>query len=120
MESHRVELHAWYDINKAGGRAHPYGDPINYWTISKIHAQYESPEIPAGSVDSHGRELKRRFMMRAYLVDLDGSAALGLDDLDRVMLHQVPPVGHWWIKRVDDAYLERIEPLRVESFESGR
>lgn len=119
MESHRVELHAWIDINKAGGRLHPHGDPINYWVVSKIHTRYESPEIPAGSVDSQGRELKRRFMMRAYLVDLDGSEALGLPNLERVMLHQVPPVGWWYVKQVDEAYLENIEPLRVEKFESG-
>lgn len=116
QEAHRVTWHAWIDVNEAGGRLHPLDEPLDFWRVTKIHAQYLVPGVRAGSVDEQGRELSRRTELRAYLVDLDGSEALNLPTLDRVLLYQTPPVGWWWIKQVDGAYLEAREPYRVEGF----
>ncbi|MEV0151893.1 MULTISPECIES: hypothetical protein [unclassified Nonomuraea] len=76
--------------------------------VTRVYARYLAPEVPAGATDEQGRRLKPRFKMRAYLVDLSGDS-LGLPDYDHVLLHQVPPVGWWMIKEVDDHYLQRIQ-----------
>lgn len=95
---------------------HPYGDPINAWVVTKIHAQYLAPDTRDRGLDPWGKPI-RRWEYSAYLVDLDGREATGLPDLVRVLLHQVPPVKWWYIKQVDDAYLEKIEKYRVDRSE---
>jgi hypothetical protein len=81
-----------------GGWLAPYGDPLNQWTVTAIHARYVAPRA------------SRRFRMEACLVDLAGDRTL--PDLTRVLLHQVPPVGWWMLKIPTPADLSRIEQYR--------
>lgn len=112
MEPIRVELHNWPHDRGAGGWVAPYGDPINRWVVKRVHARYVSPRVGFDARDEDGRLLRQRPELHAYLVDLDG-ADFGLPDYDNVVLHQVPPVGWWFIKDADHEYLERIEKYRV-------
>ncbi|WP_219511687.1 hypothetical protein [Nonomuraea ceibae] len=113
METTRVELHGWPHNHGPGGWVAPHGDPVSRWHVTRVYARYVAPEIKPGQRRPDGRPLKRRFEMRAYLVDLDGQP-MELPDYERVLVHQVPPVGWWMIKPVDDDYLEGIEKYRQE------
>jgi hypothetical protein len=97
----RVELRAWPQDGTVGGQVAPYGDPVNEWTITLVHARYVAPRTG------------RRFQMKAYLVDLVGGRTL--PDLTRVLLHQVPPVGWWMLKTPTPDDLDRIEQYRVDA-----
>ncbi|MFD1546996.1 hypothetical protein [Nonomuraea guangzhouensis] len=112
MEPTRVDLHNWPHDCGAGGWVMPHGDPIDRWEVIRVHARYVAPRVEAGTVDEQGRRLKMRFEAHAYLVDLDGSFS-GLPDYERVLLHQEPPGNCWYIKAVDDDYLERIDRYKV-------
>ncbi|MET9339260.1 hypothetical protein [Nonomuraea sp. NPDC003804] len=111
METTRVELQNWPHDRGPGGWVVPEGQLMARWVVSRVHARYTAPEVPAGAIDERGRPVRRRFEMRAYLVDLDGEK-YGLPDYLNVLVHQVPPVGWWYVKAVDGDYLERIERYR--------
>jgi len=94
----RVELRSWPQVGDIGGHLAPHGEPLNQWTVTAVHARYVVPRTD------------RRFRMEACLVDLAGDRTL--PDLTRVLLHQVPPVGWWYIKDPTPADLARIEQYR--------
>jgi hypothetical protein len=112
MEPTRVDLHNWPADHGPGAWIKPHGDPIAHWTVRAVHARYISPRVEAGALDAEGRRLKRRPELHAYLVDLDGDAPLGLPDLERALLYQVPPVGWWMLKTPDADYLGQIDKYR--------
>ncbi|NUW45562.1 hypothetical protein [Nonomuraea rhodomycinica] len=113
MEPSRVELHNWpYNPAEPGGWVAPYGNPIHRWRVTHVHARYIAPKVLPGDLDEHGRPMKPRIELHAYLVDLDGSQ-FGLPDHEHVLLHQVPPVGWWLIKPADDEHLARIARFKV-------
>ncbi|MEV6866946.1 hypothetical protein AB0M44_38890 [Streptosporangium subroseum] len=71
-----------------------------------------APQIGFNEYDERGRRLKQRPELHAYHVALSGDQ-WGLPDYDNVLLHQVPPVGWWWINPADEEHLQRIERYRV-------
>ncbi|MFI6594972.1 hypothetical protein ACIBHX_01920 [Nonomuraea sp. NPDC050536] len=107
MEKRRVTLHNWFNgPDEPGGRVFPHGDPLDYWTVTKMHARYLAPAVRPGPAP-------RRFDLRAYVVDLDGSEALHLPDLQEILLYQEPG-GWWFLKQADEKYLKGIEQFRLE------
>ncbi|WP_157253191.1 hypothetical protein [Nonomuraea typhae] len=118
MEEQHVVLREWPVDGGPGGWVAPVGDPLDHWVVAVIHAVYEAPDGRARGEDPWGKPIPQG-TYRAYLVDLDGSQTLTLDSHKRVLLHQAPPIGHWHIKAVDDDYLKRIEPHRVDRAGEG-
>ncbi|MGP3914323.1 hypothetical protein [Nonomuraea sp. 10N515B] len=113
MEPSRVELQNWPADRGAGGWVAPAGEPLQRWVVKRVHARYVAPAVPFGATDGKGRPLRKRGEYHAYLVDLSGDD-WGLPDYERVLVHQAPPVGMWWIKMPDDEHLARMEKYRVD------
>lgn len=90
----------------------PLDDPLMHWRVSRIHTIYEAPDGIHRGVDPWGEPIPSE-MLRAYLVDLDGSHELLMPNLERVLLHRLPRQSHWWIKSVDDSYLAGIDRYKV-------
>ncbi|MFC7591041.1 hypothetical protein ACFQYP_50655 [Nonomuraea antimicrobica] len=104
-------LQNWPYDKGAGGWVGPHDDPIRYWVVATVHAYYEAPRVPFGTVDDHGRPIKPRPELHAYHVDLIGD--LGMPDHKSVLLHQVAPSQNWMIKPVTDEILAKIAMYRV-------
>lgn len=114
MEPSHVNLHNWpHNPSEPGGWVIPEGEPIDRWHVTRVHARYIAPAVPFGATDDRGRPLRPRGEYHAYLVDLAGDG-WGMEDLERVLLHQAPPIGRWMIKMADEEHLARIERYRVK------
>ncbi|MDF5755749.1 hypothetical protein [Spongiactinospora sp. TRM90649] len=99
----RVRLLNWPSDGGHGGQIAPADEPIEYWTVDAVHARYVAPHGPG------------RFRLKAVLVDVrgrTGTARSALPDLERVLVHQVPRVGWWMLKRPSGHDLRRIERYR--------
>ncbi|MFI6496885.1 hypothetical protein [Nonomuraea typhae] len=112
MTSIHVFLQEWPADQGPGGRVVPVEDPLKYWVVTRVWATYEAPDGIHRGQDPWGRPIEPE-ILRAYLVDLDGSHELDLAGMERVLLHRIPRHPHWWIKEVDGAYLARIEAYKV-------
>ncbi|MEV0996832.1 hypothetical protein [Nonomuraea sp. NPDC050202] len=116
MERSRVHLHNWPEDRGAGGQLIPHDDPLVWWTVTAVHAWYEVPREEVAEYDELlgmvVPKVNRLASLRAYLVDLDGTAA-GLDVRERVLLHQRAPYTAWWFLRAVSAEeLEKMEQYR--------
>ncbi|MFI6296836.1 hypothetical protein ACIBEJ_34965 [Nonomuraea sp. NPDC050790] len=113
-----MELKEWPHDGGAGGRVAPAGEPLTYWVVSAIHARYKAPTGRSPGLDPWGKPIDPG-TYEAYLVDLDGSHMLELASYERVLLHQAPPIGQWYLREVDDAYLAEREKYRVDRAGEG-
>ncbi|WP_203884817.1 hypothetical protein [Planotetraspora kaengkrachanensis] len=102
----RIRLASWYCRQNPGGTVELADNPLACWEVTALHARYLAPEAFT-DVEAHEQTYRHRLHwdLHAYLVDLDGGTML--PTLQRVLVHQdLHQV--WWLREVDDEYLERI------------
>lgn len=104
MEPIRVDLRNWPLDGIVTGWVVPEGKTLAHWTVTRVHAAYRAAELR----DGNGTVVRPE--LRAYLVDLSGR--LGLPDLDRAFLYQVPQL-RWMLRTPDEQYLSRREKYKV-------
>jgi hypothetical protein len=116
VEPQRVTIGNWPQDLGAGGWVYPYGHPFAHWVVTAVHARYLAPRLLVEEYDpvlgEVVRRVKRFVPLSAYLVDLDGSGDR-LASFERVLLHQVPPVGWWYLKDPEEEHLQRMQEYKV-------